>query len=255
MQNLYIVTGASRGLGEALVTQLLQPGNRILCISRTTNDRLRAKAENEGVLLDWVEKDLALLSEEGESESFLEKCLGAVQLNDIAKIRLINNAGVLEPIGPAHMNESGAVGQHIAINLTAPILLTSALLRITASISADKRVMQISSGAGRKPYAGWSAYCAAKAGLDHFTRCLKLEQDEIKHGARVASVAPGVIDTDMQALIRGAGEERFPSHSRFVKMHEMGELISPSDAASRLLQYLESQSFGVEPIVDIRDLK
>lgn len=250
---VYIITGASRGLGEALARRLLQPGNRLLCVSRTRSLPLQREAEAAGARLDWFERDLAALAQEDAAEPLMQELLGGVDLQAAHKLRLLNNAGVLEPIGPAQMSPAGAVARHIAVNLTAPITLTAAFLRLTEPLPADKRVLQVSSGAGRKPYAGWSAYCAAKAGLDHFTRCVKLEQDALPHGARLAAVAPGVVDTAMQAAIRATDEERFPGRPRFLELHETGRLTPPDEAAYRLLQLLEHPRFGDEPVVDIRD--
>ncbi|WP_274361838.1 SDR family NAD(P)-dependent oxidoreductase [Paenibacillus thermotolerans] len=254
MSAVYIVTGASRGLGEAIAEYLLTPGNRLFCISRTRNEALQQRAAAAGVGLDWFERDLEELAQGDAADALMRELLGGIaESGSTPALRLINNAGVLEPIGPAHRNDASAVARHIAVNLTAPIGLTSAFLRLTESLDADKRVMQISSGAGRKPYAGWSAYCAAKAGLDHFTRCVKLEQDALRCGAKVASVAPGVVDTAMQALIRSSGEEQFPTRARFVEMHESGALSSPGEAAERLIKFLEHSEFGEEPVADIRD--
>lgn len=268
--SLFIITGASRGLGEALASLLLKPGNRLICISRSPNEALRREAEAAGACLEWVEQDLAALADwslaerekregagEGaaEAEAFMRRLLDICgDLTELTRIRLIHNAGVLEPIGPAHAISSSAVARHMAVNLTAPMVLTGAFLRLAAQLAADKRVLLISSGAGRKPYEGWSAYCAAKAGLDHFARCVKLEQDRLPYGARIVSVAPGVIDTGMQTLIRGTDEERFPSQSRFVRLFETGALEAPRDAAGRLLRLLELPDFGAEPVMDVRDL-
>lgn len=251
--SIYIITGASRGLGEALALQLLKPENRLLCISRARSTALEREAEAAGVPLNWFERDLAELAVQNGAETLMQELLSAVDLGAAGKLRLINNAGVLEPIGPAHANASGAVANHIAVNLTAPMTLTAAFLRLTAALAADKRILQVSSGAGRKPYAGWSAYCAAKAGLDHFTRCVKVEQEALPYGAKIASVAPGVIDTAMQASIRQADEERFPSRARFVQLHESGSLTLPHEAAGQLLRLLEDPEYGKDPVMDIRD--
>lgn len=203
--------------------------------------------------LEWKELDLAKFIEGEATNAFMHKMLDHPDARAGTRLRLINNAGVLEPIGPAHENSPDDVLNHIAVNLSAPMALTSAFLRCTESMAADRRIMQISSGAGRKPYAGWSAYCTTKAGLDQFTRCVHLEQKTLPNGARVASVAPGVIDTAMQTLIRQADEERFPNRVRFVKLYETGGLTPPREAACRLLHLLEHPDFGKEPIVDIRE--
>lgn len=252
---VYIITGASRGLGEALASRLLQPENRLLCLARTRSVPLAREAEAAGVRLDWFECDLAALAAEAGTEALMRELLERAEPETAQCLRLINNAGMLDPIGPAHANDAAAISRHIAVNLTAPIALTGAFLRLTGHLQADKRVLQMSSGAGRHPYAGWSVYCAAKAGLDHYTRCVKLEQEALPYGAKVASVAPGVVDTAMQALIRESDESRFPSHARFVQLHESGGLASPQEAAAQLVALLEHPDFGVEPIVDIRNWK
>ena len=65
-----------------------------------------------------------------------------------------------------------------------------------------KRILNISSGAGRNPYEGWGAYCTTKAGLDHFSRVVAMEQANEQYPVEIVSIAPGIIDTDMQATIR-----------------------------------------------------
>lgn len=252
---LYIVTGTSRGLGEALASQFIKPGNELIAISRTPNASLQKKAEQTGVPFRYIRLDLAQLAEERDAQQLLAGIWAETDLGRFNRLCLINNAGVLEPIGPAHTYRAADVAKHLAVNLTAPILLTAAFLQATQHIDADKRIMQISSGAGRKPYFGWSAYCAGKAGLDHFTRCVHLEQQNEPYGARIASVAPGVVETAMQERIRRTDERSFPDRSRFVKLYETGRTTPPHEVAQRLLSFLDHDDFGKEPVVDIREWK
>jgi benzil reductase ((S)-benzoin forming) len=116
-----------------------------------------------------------------------------------------------------------------------------------------RKVLNISSGLGRRPMAAQSAYCAAKAGLDHFTRCVALEQAALPHGARVCSLAPGVIDTDMQVQLRGADPARFPERATFESLKQKGHLTAPSEAAARVLAFLQRTDFGDNPVADVRD--
>jgi len=250
---MYIITGASSGIGEAIAAALLAPDVLLLLVSRTRNASLTRRAEAAGAGLEWFERDLADVAERDGADELMRELFAAVDSTDAPRMRLINNAGVLAPIGSAEENASGDVRRHLAVNLTAPMTLTAAFLRRTATANADKRVLLVSSGAGRKPYAGWSAYGAAKAGLDHFARCVKLEQEAMPYGARIASVAPGVVDTPMQAHIRETDERRFPSRERFVRLYESGGLWTPAEAAARLLRYLEHPQFGIDPVVDVRD--
>lgn len=100
--------------------------------------------------------------------------------------------------------------------------------------------------------ASQAAYCAAKAGMDHFSRCVALEQADVPHGARVCSLAPGVIDTDMQVQMRSADSASFPDKGKFVGMKETGALSSPQDAAARVLAFLERADFGSNVVADAR---
>ena len=141
----------------------------------------------------------------------------------------------------------------LRIGLEAPVALTAAFLRATADwTGADRRVLFVSSGLGRRAMAGSAAYCAQKAGLDHFARALALEEQARPGGARVASVAPGIIDTDMQKQLRGADLQRFPERARFDEFHRSGALDTPATAAARLIALLERDDYGANPVADVR---
>ena len=101
--------------------------------------------------------------------------------------------------------------------------------------------------------ASQSAYCAIKAGMDHFTRCLALEEELKPQGAKVCSLAPGVIDTDMQVQLRGADTQAFPDQPRFAQLKERGLLSSPEEAARSVLAYLARADFGSQPVADVRE--
>lgn len=165
-------------------------------------------------------------------------------------VLLLNNAGTVEPIGPAGSLDPAAITRAVALNVTAPMLLANAVIAATAA-RADRRILHVSSGAARKPYAGWSVYCATKAALDHHAR--SVAADAVP-GVRIASVAPGVIDTDMQNTLRATPEERFPNRARFVSLKETGGLISPEDCAARMVPYMLGDAFGADPTPDLRDL-
>ncbi len=101
--------------------------------------------------------------------------------------------------------------------------------------------------------AGSASYCAAKAGLDHLARALALEEAAKDRGARVVSLAPGVIDTDMQTQLRAADPALFPERGRFVDLKTGGQLDTPAQAAGRLLAYLDRPDFGAQAVADVRD--
>jgi NAD(P)-dependent dehydrogenase (short-subunit alcohol dehydrogenase family) len=101
--------------------------------------------------------------------------------------------------------------------------------------------------------ASQAAYCAAKAGMDHFTRCLALDEARLPHGARVCSLAPGIIDTDMQVQLRSADAINFPDQAGFAQFKAAGQLSSTSEAAKRVLAKLARPDFGQQAVADVRD--
>ena len=133
------------------------------------------------------------------------------------------------------------------------MLLTSAFLRATQAWRAQRKVLNISSGLGRRAMASQALYCAAKAGMDHFTRCVALEEAGRPNGAKVCSLAPGVIDTDMQVQLRSADATLFPDIGNFIGLKEKGMLTSPAEAAARVLAVLARADFGSNPVADVRD--
>jgi benzil reductase ((S)-benzoin forming) len=168
-------------------------------------------------------------------------------------VRVIHNAALLSDPGNVAEGDPADLAQSLRIGLEAPVALTAVFLRATAHWStSDRRVLFISSGLGRRAMAGSAAYCAQKAGLDHFARALALEEEARPNGARVASVAPGIIDTDMQKQLRGADPQRFPERVKFDEFHRSGALDSPAIAAAKVIALLESADYGANPVTDVR---
>ncbi len=249
MTHLTLITGASRGVGAALVAQLIAPGQRILGIARGHNADLQARADAAGVVLSQWSADLA---EPLAVAQRLGDWLGSLRPADFASVSLINNAGVTGALGPAESLPLSDLSRSLRVGLEATVLLSAAFLGATAGWGVPRRLMNISSGLGRFAMAGSAVYCAAKAGMDNFSRALALEQASQANGARVESVAPGVIDTDMQAGLRAADAGSFPERARFVALHSQGQLISPAECARRLLARLASPDYGSEVLSDVR---
>lgn len=237
-------------MGLALAQQLLAAGHDLLCISRKTNDALSAQAAAAGRQCEQWPQDLAR-SEVAAAR--LETWLQAQDARQLAGVTLVNNAGLIPRIAPLGDIPAADVAEALRVDLEAPMLLTGAFLRATAAWSCTRKVLNISSGLGRRAMASQAVYCAAKAGMDHFSRCVQLEEAGRPNGARIVSLAPGVIDTDMQVQLRGADPARFPDIGNFVGMKEKGALSSPDEAAARLLAYLRRPDFGANPVADVRD--
>ncbi len=249
MQHLTILTGASRGMGLAMAEQLLAPDARVLCISRQTNTTLAEQAQRAGAtLLQWPLD----LSDGVTAAAQLSTWLHTLDPRTLASATLINNAGVIPALVPLSASDPAALAQALRVGLEAPMQLTAAFLGATCTWTVPRKVLNISSGLGRRAMASQAAYCAAKAGMDHFTRCVALDEALQANGAKVCSLAPGVIDTDMQLQLRSADATQFPDLAGFAGLHAQGQLSSPADAARRVLAYLVRDDFGKDAVGDVR---
>ncbi len=246
---LYILTGSSRGLGAAIAEQLLAPGVSLLGIARSVHAGLAAAADAAGAsVLQWQ----ADLGDPLPLAQRLETWLAGVDARQFDQASLVNNAGVISRIGPVDAGPRDELSLALRVGLEAPLLLSAAFLKATAGWRAERRILNISSGLGRRAMAGSASYCAAKAGLDHLTRAMALDEAQRPNGARIVSLAPGVIDTDMQLQLRSAAPQGFPDQSRFVALHAQHQLSSAADAARQVIGYLHRADFGQEAIADVR---
>ena len=250
MKHLTVLTGASRGMGFGLAQQLCTPKSLLLCISRTPSPDLQTLAAQNGAsLIQWS----ADLADATLVASQLLGWLNAQTVDLLASATLINTAGIIGRIGPLNPMDGVDIATTLRVDLEAPMLLTAAFLTATRAWAVPRKILNISSGLGRNAMAGSAMYCAAKAGMDHFSRCVALDEAIHANGARIVSIAPGVIDTDMQADLRAGDPAGFPGRATFINLKETGALTSPSDAAARLLAYLARPDFGSKPVADVRD--
>ena len=237
-----VVTGHSRGLGAAITEQLLEHGIPVLACARKRHS-------------SFTDRFPSLLSEHLQDLSDTTALAAWLEDDEISKfckeaktLLLINNAGTLGPVGAIETQSLREIAAAVSINVTAPLMITSALAR---HHQGELRVIHISSGAARSAYPGWSIYCATKAALDHHARAIAADG---RRNLRICSLAPGVVDTDMQTEIRSTPEERFPLLKKFQKMKQDGTLTSPQEAAMRLVSFLLSDEFGNASTADIREL-
>lgn len=232
----YFITGTSSGIGKALAEQLLQHEDvRVLGISR------RNPFQHERFTHKRVE--LSLFDE-------IEK----IQLpitGDETELVLINNAGWVGEIAPLGKVDHAALEESLNINLLAPMMLINHFLDATKDLDCRKVIINISSGAANYPVRGWSSYCASKAGLDMITRVVNEESPEIE----TYSIAPGVVDTTMQQVIRDAKPELFPDLERFKEYKESGQLISPDAVASKIIHLINHPEEIPDKVFSLRDIK
>lgn len=246
-----IVTGHSQGLGQAMAVDLLGRGWRVLGLSRSGWSPALA-SQYPGlteVALDLA--DAPALAAWLAGPALADALAGVAAAAGVGRqVLLVNNAGLVSPIGPPGGQGAVAVMQAVALNVAAPLALTDVFVAATVGVP-DRRIVHISSGAARNAYAGWSVYCATKAALDMHARAVQLDAVA---GLRIESLAPGVVDTGMQAHIRATDASRFPLVGRFQGLQRDGALQSPSDVARRLLAHVLGDAFGAEAVRDLRQL-
>jgi benzil reductase ((S)-benzoin forming) len=236
-----IVTGHSRGFGEGIAAALLDREIPVLGIARRGNKTLAA---TYGSTLEEEQLDL---SDATATARWLQHGTLRKFIQDASTAVLVNNAGLLQPIGPLQQQDAADAWRAVSVNVGAALALSAAFVQATERCD-ERRILHVSSGAGRKAYAGWSVYCATKAALDHHARAIALDRTP---KLRICSLAPGVIDTEMQAEIRATSPDRFPEKERFVAMKHDGTLRSPERVGEMTVALLLGDSFGSEVISEL----
>lgn len=230
----WYLTGVSRGLGLALAELLLERGEIVIGIGRST----RITHPN----FRFISCDFSHLEDVRQLEFPVVD----------GPVTLINNAGILGPIGRISQQDQSDMEEVMNVNTIAPFLLTQNLY---ARLHQPESfcLVNISSGAARRSIPSWAAYCASKAALDRWTENFYLEEVELGRKLKVYAVAPGVIDTDMQGQIRAVEEARFSAVANFIGMKEQNQLYSPDQAAGLLLKLLDREHEGAV-CVDLRQV-
>ena len=246
-QKTYLVTGASKGIGLELSLALVTSGLRVILLARDTPllEKSRDMVQSISASSSAIVCDLA------DNQS-IDKAIINLS-NDFQKIDgIIHNAGAIAPIMPMSKAPSDAWTENIQVNLIGVQRLTKGIYPLMQA-SEHCRVTTISSGASLRPLESWSSYCVAKAGQDMWARCLAEEGK--RDGITAISIAPGIVNTDMQKEIRSADSEDFPSLSSFIGYYENGELSDAKDVAKKLLPLITTHSIDQSgQRFDVREL-
>ncbi len=220
-----IVTGVSRGLGEALAAELLGRGFDVLGIGRLSSMKLR------GARYRFAECDL---SKPGLVAAAVAPALRDLAARTPASVTLLNNAAVAAPAGVLGDIDAADIEMAIATNVAAPMVLVDLLCRAFGSGGTRLRVINVSSGAAQSAIPGSSAYCVSKAALEMLTRALAADRPDVESIA----VRPGIFDTGMQAYLRSRDPETFPSAGLFRGFKANKLLKDPAEVAARMVTRL-----------------
>ncbi len=253
-----IITGASRGLGAAIVERLLPTGTHIFAVSRSRNQGLIDGAEASPSSLTWIEADL---SDRSRAGGLIGEIAGRIDLSEAKALTLINNAASIRPYGVVGTMDPGEIAEAIDLNVTAAAILTNAFVAHLADALATKTVINVSSGASERPMPGLSIYSLTKGAINVLTQAAAREYPpSAGTGAagagrfRFFAVTPGKIDTPMQEAMREEGAGVLPDHDAYIEWKETGELRAPAEAAARLLSLLARDDVESGSFLHVRDL-
>ena len=235
---LALVTGGSKGLGFALCETLAERGYRVVEFSRSAPHAF-------SVCTDLAAPEACRLIVLKEISSFGDE--------RIEELLVVSNAATLEPIGPASRKARDAIVANLNTNITSAILILTEIMAQFQATACRKVLANITAGAAQTGVAGWSLYCAAKAAMENYIRALAVEQQSEPHPFIPINIDPGVMDTQMQALVRACSPSDFPAVERFVNRKNEGALASPGTAAVATYRILQLSSLSYGERYDVRD--
>lgn len=236
--SLIWITGASSGIGASLARTVPWEGARLIGVSRGTPEA------GEHLQLDLAD----VSSWAAMGASFNRELAGF----DGDRVAFLHCAGTIDPLGFAGEVDSRAYQSNVLLNSAAPQVLGHLFLAAAREVDAERHLLMLTSGAAKSVYAGWSSYGAGKAAIDQWVRDVGAEQ-EIRGGVRVLSVAPGTVDTGMQAMLRETTDDDFPNRQKFLDLHESGKLTDPDEVAAQIWDLL-GRGLDNGSVVDVREL-
>ena len=189
-----VITGASRGIGEATADVFAAAGANVGLLARSEGaiSKIAGRIGDAAVAIPCDVSDF----------TSLEAAIRAVETRFGPTDVLINNAGAVEPISHLANADPAEWGKIIDINLKGVFYGMRAVMPSMIERGAGT-IITISSGAAHGPVEAWSHYCASKAGAAMLTRCADKEAGEA--GLRVMGLSPGTVATQMQKEIKASG--------------------------------------------------
>ncbi len=223
---LVILVGFSKGLGKAIFEQVLESLNsgkvELLALGRNTEGLPKHDA------VTYVEADLL--------KDNCWKLLSKYIPRNASKLNVIINASVIEPIAIVGSLSGVQLDDAVKVNYISPMRLINQLVSLQHEHQFFLNILNITSGASSKAIEGWSLYCSTKAALKMF---LDVSYAESKGNMQLTHIDPGVIDTDMQRIIRSKSEKEMRNVQQFRELNQSNQLKSPHEAARDVLAHLE----------------
>ena len=222
-----IVTGVSRGLGEALAVAMLERGFTVLGVGRSASPRLKSKRFHLAA---------CDLSQPALLAAAITPPLRLIAAGKPTSITLVNNAAVATPAGTVGHLDASAISSAFATNAAAPVVMADLFFRSFPDDAIERRIINISSGAAQSAIPGLMVYGMSKAALETLTRAIVAECSAPRF--RCISLRPGIFETGMQAYARTRDPSEFPSAALFRGFKENGLLKDPSAVANKIVEKL-----------------
>lgn len=227
MEKVLIITGGSKGIGNAILKRFLAEDFIIYSISRSIDTSVKSDVVHQ-IQLDLLDK-VKLFSK------FKEVVDSNINPKEFV---LINNAGTLGQVNSIGKIDSSDIIETLELNTTIPMLLCNQFIQSTQGLNIKKTIINISSGAAINPIEGWSVYCSSKAAIDMMVKVVGEEQESADFPIKILSIYPGKVDTEMQSKIRAFSQEQFPLVHQFIDYKKKGDLKSPLEVADKIYQIL-----------------
>ena len=222
-----VVTGVSKGLGEAIAANLVARGFEVVGVGRSASPRLASGT---------FRLEHADLADIAALPVIVERMFETLVRRSLASIAVVNNAALAGPVGTFGQLPADESVTSLNVNLAAPVIIANAFVHAFGDAAGDRRLINVSSGAAVHPIAGAGVYGIAKAGLEMLTSAIAAEQGA--GGLRAITIRPGIIDTPMQAYIRAQPVQRLPSHGMFQAFHDNRQLVAPDVTAAKIVDRL-----------------
>ncbi|KUP09674.1 short-chain dehydrogenase [Bacillus coahuilensis m2-6] len=225
---LAIVTGDSKGLGHSVSQSFLNRGIEVIGLSRSGNF-----LENNHY--SHIQCDLG---DTGNLEALVVEMAQKVVDKSPKRLYVVNNASKVEPIERLGYLDNVQIQSAIHLNYVSPLIINNTFVRELKNSEVELVFVNVSSGAADTPIYGWNVYNSTKAAMNMHTRVVGLEFEQLGKPYMSIAFNPGVMDTDMQATIRGSSEDAFSDVERFQEFKKNGALRSPMVVAEGLVELL-----------------
>lgn len=235
---IFYITGTSSGIGKTLAEQALQiEGSIVYGFSRSCS------IEHPNYIHTTI--DLSRIEDVVN--------LNFIKHTNAYKVVLINNAGILGEVKPIGRLSDSSIANVFKINTICPAILSNKFIQTYNDVDALQVIINMSSGAARHPVESWTPYCASKAAIDMFSQVLQAEKGyDLKGKLRVFSIAPGIVDTNMQQQVRNSEAKDFPHLDKFVGYKNKGQLLSTETVSKKILEIIEKPELHQNVLLDVR---